>query len=420
MTTVEKDVPRSLEYRKGIELSESARTRAMALMERLVALYQDKTTDQAERPWLEPVANYRDDALFEAERETLFKRIPLPLALSVELSEPNSYKAIDVMGVPVVMTRDSAGQVRAMLNICRHRGAQLCAPGTGTGRVMSCPYHAWSYGMDGQLKGVYGESTFGEIDRAARALHSLPCEERHGIVFVCLTPGHPMDLAGWLGDIAPVLDDLRLNELHTFSSRTMPGPNWKVVVDGYLEGYHFAALHTNTVFKTNLGNLSAFDSFGLHARVAFGLRPLAVAADQPREQWEPADCVGPIVWIFPGLAIAGGLRDRLSVSLPLPGATREESITEQRIMMRNAPSTEAELLEAEFTRDWFYDVVYNEDYLTGYAVQQGVRSLPADDTQLFGRNEIGVQHFHRAVNRLMADNTDGVHARPRVITEDDR
>ena len=415
MTTVEEDAALTLEYRKGLNLSEAAGDRAMALMGRLVRLYNDKSTEQADGTWLEPVTNYRDDALFEAERELLYKRIPLPLALSVELSEPNSYKAVDVMGVPVVITRDAAGQVRAMLNICRHRGAQLCAPGSGTGRVMTCPYHAWSFGMDGELKGVYGESTFGEIDRPSRGLHQLPCEEKHGIIFVCLTPGLTMDLTAWLGDMAPILDDLRLDELHTFSSRMMPGPNWKVVIEGYLEGYHFAALHKNTVFKTNLGNISAFDSFGPHARIAFGLRPLAEAASQPPETWEPSECVGPIVWVFPGLAIAGGWRDRMSVSLPLPGQTRDETVTEQRIMMRTPPSNERELHEAEFTRDWFYDVVYNEDYLTGYGVQRGVLSLPEDDTQIFGRNEIGVQHFHRTVNRLMAENADGVHAQPRVV-----
>ena len=415
MTTVEEDAALTLEYRKGLNLSEAAGDRAVALMGRLVRLYNDKSTEQADGTWLEPVTNYRDDALFEAERELLYKRIPLPLALSVELSEPNSYKAVDVMGVPVVITRDAAGQVRAMLNICRHRGAQLCAPGSGTGRVMTCPYHAWSFGMDGELKGVYGESTFGEIDRPSRGLHQLPCEEKHGIIFVCLTPGLTMDLTAWLGDMAPILDDLRLDELHTFSSRMMPGPNWKVVIEGYLEGYHFAALHKNTVFKTNLGNISAFDSFGPHARIAFGLRPLAEAASQPPETWEPSECVGPIVWVFPGLAIAGGWRDRMSVSLPLPGQTRDETVTEQRIMMRTPPSNERELHEAEFTRDWFYDVVYNEDYLTGYGVQRGVLSLPEDDTQIFGRNEIGVQHFHRTVNRLMAENADGVHAQPRVV-----
>ena len=411
MTTVEDEAAQTLEYRKGLDLSEAAGDRAMALMGRLVRLYNDKSTEQADGTWLEPVTNYRDDALFEAERELLYKRIPLPLALSVELSEPNSYKAVDVMGVPVVITRDAAGQVRAMLNICRHRGAQLCAPGSGTGRVMTCPYHAWSFGMDGELKGVYGESTFGEIDRPSRGLHQLPCEEKHGIIFVCLTPGLTMDLTAWLGDMAPILDDLRLDELHTFSSRMMPGPNWKVVIEGYLEGYHFAALHKNTVFKTNLGNISAFDSFGPHARIAFGLRPLAEAASQPPETWEPSECVGPIVWVFPGLAIAGGWRDRMSVSLPLPGQTRDETVTEQRIMMRTPPSNERELHEAEFTRDWFYDVVYNEDYLTQYGVQKGVRAT-GGHTQVFGRNEFGVQHLHRTINRLIDENYQEGYAKP--------
>jgi len=268
--------------------------------------------------------------------------------------------------------------------------------------------------MDGDLKALYGESTFGEFDKGRRGLLQLPCEERHGVVFVVLTPGGALDLDSWLGDMGPVLEDLRLTELVPFSSRMMPGPNWKVVAEGYLEGYHFASLHKDTVFKKNLGNISAFDSFGPHARVAFGLRPLADAVETPEETWQPADCVGPIVWVFPGLSIAGGWRDRMSVSLPVPGLTREATVTEQRIMTRNSPSNDRELHEVEFMRDWFYDVVYGEDYLTGYSVQRGVNALPVDDTQIFGRNEIGVQHFHRALNAIMVANDDGVHRQPLV------
>ena len=404
----------SMEYRTGIELIPAARERAMDLMARLIDLYNAKSTDQAEGTWQEPVVNYRDDELFESERELLFKQIPLPLALSVELKTPSSYKALDVVGVPVLITRDRSGVLHAMLNVCRHRGAELCPPGQGSGRAITCQYHNWSYALDGKLQGVYGESTFGEFDKESRGLLQLPVEERHGIVFVCLTPGLTMDLDTWLGEMAPILADLRLDELHQFSSRMMPGPNWKVVIDGYLEGYHFAALHKNTVFKTNLGNISAFDSFGPHLRIAFGLRPLAERVDTPREEWEPAECVGPIVWVFPGLAIAGGWRDRMSVALPLPGRARGESMTEQRIMMRKPPSNDREVQEAEFARDWFYDVTYDEDYLTGYGVQRGVQVLPEDDTQIYGRNEIGVQHFHRTLNRLMAEKADGVHKQPRV------
>ncbi len=411
---VAEDAPLTIDYRPGIDLEGRAAQKAMGLMERLVALHRAKSTDQAPDVWLEPMANYRDDELFEAELALIFTQIPMPLALSVELDRPNAYKAVEAAGVPVLITRDSDGQVHAMLNICRHRGAAVCDPGRGTSRALVCKYHAWSYAMDGRLQALYGDSTFGEFDKNSRGLITLACEERHGIVFVCLTPGRTIDLDSWLGDMGEVLEDLRLGELVPFSSRMMPGPGWKVVAEGYLEGYHFASLHKDTVFKKNLGNISAFDSFGPHARIAFGLRPLADAVNQPEETWEPADCVGPIVWVFPGLSIAGGWRDRMSVSLPIVGTSRTETVTEQRIMTRQTPSSERELHEVEFMRDWFYDVVYNEDYLTGYSVQKGVNALPEDDTQIFGRNEIGVQHLHTAINAIMAENADGVHRQPRA------
>jgi nitrite reductase/ring-hydroxylating ferredoxin subunit len=388
---------------------------ALDVMERVVGFYRSKSTEQAESTWQEPVANYRDDELFESERELLFKQIPLPLALSVEIKAPNSYKAMEVMGVPIVLTRDAEGLVRSFLNICRHRGAQICAPGLGKGRALTCNYHNWSYGMDGAIVGVYGETTFGDFDRETRGLVELPCEERHGLVFVCLTQGKELDLDSWLGGMGEVLEDLKLGELHQFSSRQMPGPNWKVVIEGFLEGYHFAALHKDTVFKTNLGNISAFDSFGPHARIAFGLRPLPDAVDTPRETWNPITNVGPIVWVFPGLSIAGGWRDRMAIAFPMPGRNREESMTEQRIFTRKPAETPHEIEEAEIARDFFYDVTYGEDYLTGYGVQQGVLNLPDGDTQIFGRNEIGVQHIHRSINGIMAANDDGVHKQPRVV-----
>jgi len=409
--------PAAPEYRAGMVLEGRALETAMGIMDRVVGFYRAKSTEQADSTWREPVSNYRDDELFEAEKELLFKQIPLPLALSVEIKAPHSYKALEVMGVPVVLTRDASGLTHAFLNICRHRGARICSPGLGSGRALTCPYHNWSYTMKGAIAGVYGESTFGEIDKENRGLVELPCEERHGLVFVCLTQGKELDLDTWLGGMGEVLEDLRLDELHQFSSRQMPGPNWKVVIEGFLEGYHFAALHKDTVFKTNLGNISAFDDFGPHARIAFGLRPLTEAVDTPRESWNPITNIGPIVWVFPGLAIAGGWRDRMAIAFPIPGRTREESMTEQRIFTRKEVATEQEVHEAEVARDFFYDVTYGEDYLTGYGVQQGVLNLPDGDTQLFGRNEIGVQHIHRTINALMAANDDGVHKQPTVLPQ---
>ncbi len=399
------------QYLRSDVLDGRARDEALGMMRRLAQHLRDKTTDQAPSTMEEPIDNYLDEDLFRAEVDLIFKRIPLPLALSCELPGRNTYKAVEAVGVPVVITRDAKGEVHAMLNVCRHRGALLCGAGHGTARALTCPYHAWSFGMDGELRGMYGESTFGEVDRSKRGLIQLSCVERHGVVFVCLTPGLEIDIDSWLGDWGDQLASLKLDECHLFSSRMMPGPNWKAVIEGYLEAYHFAATHPNTVFKINHGNTMVFDGFGPHERLGFALRSIDDVMDAPEAEWDPAAHVGPIFWTFPGLSIAGGWRQRMTVALCLPTTKVGESVTEHRIVVRHAIDTSVQH-DLEVMRDWFYDVVYNEDYLTQYGVQKGV-SVTGGHTQVFGRNEIGVQHLHRTINRLLDENHEEGYALPR-------
>ncbi len=404
-------------------LDGAAREDALAMMARLISHTKNKTTDQAEATFQEPVENYLDEELFASEIELIFKRIPLPLALSCELPEKNNHKAIEVVGVPVVITRDSQGAVHAMLNVCRHRGALICSAGLGTSRALTCPYHAWSYGMDGQLKGLYGESTFGDFDKSERNMIKLPCVEKHGVIFVCLTPELEIDIDSWLGDFAPILESLKLADCHLFSTRMMPGPNWKVAIEGYLEGYHFASLHKDTVFKTNLSNTATFDGHGAHERVAFALREIENHLDDPEDTWDPTANVGTINWLFPGFSIAGGWRQRMAVAFPLPTTKVTESMTEQRILVRTPiTNDEREQHELAVMRDWFYDVTYDEDYITGFGVQKGV-AVTGGKTQIFGRNEPGVQYVHRTINRLMHEGAEAVYGGdfskavlPRVIT----
>lgn len=394
-------------------LNGAAREEAISMMRRLKEHVRNKTTDMADAPMQEPIDNYLDPEMWQAEIDLIFKKIPLPLALSCELPEKNSYKAIEVVGTPVVITRDSAGQVHAMLNVCRHRGALICDAGHGRSRALTCPYHAWSFGMDGKLNGVYGESTFGDFDKSQRNLVQLPVVEKHGLIFVCLTPGLEIDIDSWLGDFAPILASLKLDECYLFSSRMMPGPNWKVVIEGYLEGYHFAATHKDTVFKVNYGNTAIFDGYGPHERIGFALRSIDAVMDDPEDTWDPAAHVGSINWIFPGFSIAGGWRDRMTIGFPLPTTEVGASVTEQRILVRHPVIEDREAEELAFMRDWFYDVVYNEDYLMGYGVQKGV-SVTGGKTQIFGRNEIGVQYVHKTINRLLVENHEEGYPLPRT------
>ncbi len=388
-------------YVAGIDFSPAVREDAFGVMGRLVEHYRNKSTDQAPEQWREPVHNYRDPDLWQREMKAVHGKVPLPLALSCELPGPGTYKAIDVAGTPVLITRDNSGAVHAVINVCRHRGAELVPEGTGRANRLTCPYHAWSYDLKGCLLGVYGEDTFGGVDKDRMGLLSLPVAERAGLVFVSLDRTATIDLDTWLGpELILLLEAMALDRTHHYSTRTLVGPNWKVVIDGYLEGYHFASLHRTTVFRTNLSNMAAFDTWGPHQRNSFALRPIANAVDEPEEQWDPALCVGAIYWLYPGLAVAGGWRSQVVVSLVLPGKTWDTSHTQQIMALRHEPQDDDERKAAEHTRDWFHDVVMDEDYATGYGVQRGLDAL-AEEEFVFGRNEPGVQHFHRVLKETV-------------------
>ncbi len=389
-------------YVSGVQFaSEAVRKDAYEVMARLVEHYRATSTDMVDEQWREPVANYRDPELWLREVQAVHRTVPLPLALSCELPAAGSYKAVDAVGTPVIITRQRDGSLRAVVNACRHRGGELVPEGTGTARRFTCPYHAWSYDLGGCLTAVYGEETFGPVDKPSMGLVALPVAERAGIVFVSLDRSAALDLDAWLGeDLLPLLEGLDLASCYHHSTRTLEGPNWKVVVDGYLEGYHFASLHRTTVFRTNLSNMAAFDSWGPHQRNAFALRPIADAVDTPRESWDPTTTVGAIYWLFPGLAIAGGWREQVAVSLVLPGSSWDTSRTEQHILLRSEPTDDEERKAADHTRDWFHDVVLDEDYGAGFGVQRGLEAM-ADQDFVFGRNEPGVQHFHRAIGERL-------------------
>jgi phenylpropionate dioxygenase-like ring-hydroxylating dioxygenase large terminal subunit len=387
-------------YVAALHFNPVMREHAFDLMHRLMRHYQDKTTDQAEDQYAEPVSNYRDPDLWRQEIEYIHRTVPLPVALSAELPESGAYKALEVVGTPVLLTRDRSGQVQAMINACRHRGAELLPGGVGKVSRVTCPYHAWSYDLAGCLVGVYGEDTFGSVNRERSSLISLPVAERAGFIFISLDRNATIDLDDWLGGLGPLLDALGLDRCFHHGRTFLPGPNWKLVVDGYLEGYHFASLHRTTVFRTNHSNMATFDAFGPHMRVAFALKTIGASVDLPESAWEPATNVGPIFWLFPGIAIAGGWRRIVEVSIVLPGTSWDTSTTEQHTLLRHRPVDDEEVKVADHARDWFYEVTLEEDYRTGEGVQRGLDALAGTDF-VFGRNEPGVQHFHRTVTTMV-------------------
>ncbi|MBA4354111.1 MAG: (2Fe-2S)-binding protein, partial [Novosphingobium sp.] len=253
--------------------------------ERMLHFVETKTTDQAADVMRVPVADYLDDARFEREIGRIFKRLPLMLALTIELPAPNDYKAMDVMGRPVLITRGKDGKARAFLNVCKHRAMHLAPEGKGNCARFACQYHGWTYANDGKLIGIAEASTFGEADRSTLHLTELPCDEAAGLIFVILTPDLPINAVEWMGGMYEDFAALKLETWYYHKSRPMKGANWKVAYDGYLEGYHFQAAHTNTVATRSPSNRANYEGFGPHIRLGFPQNSIHRLKDLPREEW---------------------------------------------------------------------------------------------------------------------------------------
>lgn len=372
--------------------------RTLDLVRRAVAHFGVKGTDMAPAPMEMPIDAYVDRQRFEHEVDRVFRRLPLALALSLELPEPGAYVSLDVMGTPILITRGADGEARAFLNVCRHRGATICPVGTGTARRFTCPYHGWNYDGGGTLVGIFGASVFGEIDRDQRGLTALPTAERCGLVWVSLDPEYDMAIDDWLGDFAGELDTLDLHNWHVLDQRELVGsPGWKVAWDGYLESYHHKFVHPETVGTQTVSNLLLHDAYGPHQRIVFARREIADIVEVPEAEWvDPGQYVRQIHSGFPNLSISGILGDHALVSQVYPGPTPDVTVTRQTVLAAKEPVSPEEQAASDLFSEMVLVAVRDEDYAIGQTIQAAINS-GANESFVFGRNEIALQHYHRHV-----------------------
>jgi len=358
------------------------------------------TIDQAADVLRVPAAHYTDPARFQLEIERVWKRMPLVLALSAELDGAGAYKAIVAAGVPVLITRGSDGEVRAFVNSCAHRGAQIVTDESGRARRIVCPYHAWTYDENGALVGILSQSEFGEVDRSCHGLVRLPVAERAGLVWVVLDPRAPLDIDAFLCGYGELLAEFGFGHWHVVARRSVAGPNWKIAYDGYLDFYHLPILHKNTIGAA-LPNRALYDAYGPHQRVTFPNPALAALDEGPEAEIPTEDLIGGVWTIFPHVSIAtfDAPARAVLVSQLFPGATSLESTTVQTFLLANEPSDE-ERVAAEKVFDLLGYVVREEDYATGLRQQRALLT-GARSHVLFGRNEGGGQHFHRPLARMI-------------------
>jgi phenylpropionate dioxygenase-like ring-hydroxylating dioxygenase large terminal subunit len=200
-----------------------------------------------------PTARYSDPGFAQLEVAAVFSRSWLFVAHADQLRNPGDYLLLDQLDSPVMLVRGGDGVVRAFYNTCRHRGAALVEESQGNvGRRLTCPFHAWTYSLDGKLAGYPEAQNFSDLDRDCHALAELRCASWGPLVFINLDAD-----ARPLSDfLAPVGDDLHDfagldGRLHLVDRTVRHVPvNWKLPVDANLESYHVNYVHRTTAART--------------------------------------------------------------------------------------------------------------------------------------------------------------------------
>ena len=191
-----------------------------------------------------PAPWYTDRRIAEMERRIVFSRNWQCVGRSGQVAEPGQYIAVQVAGEPVVVVRGADGTLRAFFNVCRHHAAAVAAEPCGSVQLFRCPYHGWSYGLDGSLKGTPDYAGVCNFDRAENGLVPIAVDTWEQFVFVSLDQPR-LDLREYLGAMVAQVAPLGIGSLCFFESRTYTlNCNWKVFVDNYLDGgYHVPYLH---------------------------------------------------------------------------------------------------------------------------------------------------------------------------------
>lgn len=375
----------------------------IAVAKRLLEFIGTETTQLCETPYCQSVTEYTSPEIAQREQQLFFREQPLCVGLSDDLGAPGTYRTHDLSGVPLLLVRDLHGDFGAFLNVCRHRGARV-AKDCGAARGFTCPYHAWVYGLDGALLNRPDEASFAALARADFGLTALPATERHGMLWVCATPGRDFVIEQWLGALDAELASYGLASFKHYASRDLTRKmNWKLVVDTFLESYHFCVLHRDSICSIFHHNLATFDAYDSHFRLVSPRKSISVLPQQGENDWRLLPHIVVIYVLFPGTVLVWQ-GEQMELWQIFPGATPDESHFRVTLYSPEPALTEKARRHWDRNFELVLHVVENEDFPVGEGIQQGFRSQAQTHT-VFGRNEPGLAHYHREITTALRDQT---------------
>ncbi len=382
------------------------------ILRRFFELRETHTTTLAPAVFHQRPCVYTDPRRLREEVTALFRGRPLVAALSADLRDTGDCLAREVAGVPLLLTRGEDAQVRAFLNICRHRGGRVFTGRGRPGRALKCPYHSWAYDLNGDLLGQpLAREAFAELDRERYGLIEVPVAERFGLILV--TPGagadaEPIDVEAELAGLGEEIGDLGFEAWHPLAERTgLFDANWKLIHDTFLESYHVFSLHRDTLAPDMLSTPFVGEHFGPHTRGTVMRKEVTRLLERPESEWELGPYASTVYILFPSVAINLPMSGHAELweMYPEPEDPHRTRVS-ARFYTPEAPRDDEERAFWEANVRFTTKVVFEEDFGQQQDIHRSLRCGLLPEV-VYGRNEPALIHHHEQVELALRRSTDG-------------
>jgi choline monooxygenase len=335
-------------------------------------------------PW------YTDERIAQLERKTVFSRNWQMVGRAEQVAASGQYITAEIAGEPVLVVRGHDGVLRGFFNVCRHHAAAVMTEPCGTATRLQCPYHGWTYGLDGSLKGIPDFEGVENFDRKKNGLVALSVDVWEKFVFVHLDRD-PLPLNEYLGDMPEQFKSLGLNQLHFAGRREwVIDCNWKVFVDNYLDGgYHVPYLHKG------LNSILSYANYTITNGERFCLQSSPIGGGTEVEKMTASVRRGQALyyWLYPNFML-NWYEGYLDTNLVLPLAIDKMKVVFEFYFNDVGQSAEERNRKSMDVSERIQD----EDHSICVSVQRGLRSRAYGAGRLSMRREAGENLFHKLLH----------------------